>query len=199
MADQSTISTNVNSWFTSNEQDIHFNQKQDPSDIDTVCHQTDEAGCRYLSVLQLPWLNMNRNKKLWQKCVTWSPFFRMTWAVPDFIIKVAATSSLPRWMCNQVKAVKSLVTMSSYCCTLLKSFAANVKFILPWKWLTVWLWLHSYSPSVMGCLCASILYDGVSFSVAGERMITLAAVHHVSHLQKPAAYDVLQLRKTYVA
>lgn len=51
----------------------------------------------------------------------------------------------------------------------------------------------------MGRLCASVLYDGVSFSVAGERRITLAAVHHVCHLQKPAAYYVLQLRKTYAA
>lgn len=38
-------------------------------------------------------------------------FFRMTWAVPDFILTVAATSSLLRWMCNQVKAAHNLVAM----------------------------------------------------------------------------------------
>lgn len=33
--------------------------------------------------------------------------FRLTWAVPDFILIMAATSNLLRWMCNQVKSAQS--------------------------------------------------------------------------------------------
>lgn len=39
--------------------------------------------------------------------------FRLTWAVLDFMLVVAATSSSLRWMCNQVKAAHSQVTMFS--------------------------------------------------------------------------------------
>lgn len=40
-------------------------------------------------------------------------FFRLTCDVPDFILTVAAASSLLRRMCNQVTAAHSQVTMFS--------------------------------------------------------------------------------------
>lgn len=84
----------------------------------------------WLQISELPYLRMNKNKKLWKKTRHMVTFFRLTWDVPDFILTVAATSNSLRWMCNQVKAAHSLITMFSQRCALLKSFA---KLIQPWK------------------------------------------------------------------
>lgn len=134
--------------FTSNEQEKHFNQLEEPSEIHTACHQTDNTGCRFLSVSQSPYLNMNRNKKPWQKCVTWSPFFRMTWAVPDFLITVAATNQFTKM---DVQSGQGCATSGHT----IKPCAGELDPAVE-RTDCPGVWLHIFSPSVTGRVCASV-------------------------------------------